>query len=77
VSLLSSILGPADPTPPQFPNPETCAHERLLARFRNRSAQLAEQPMGYKCQRCLAEFLPSHPAAQRFRARQAATAAAE
>jgi hypothetical protein len=77
VSPLSSIFGAGDPTPPQFPKQETCGHERLLARFRNRSAQLEAQPMGYKCQRCLAEFLPADPVAQRFRARQAAPAAAE
>ncbi len=57
-------------------NPQTCGHERLLARYRNRSAQLESQPMGYKCQICLSEFLPADPVAVRFRARHAAEAAA-
>ena len=57
-------------------NPKTCPHDRLLARYRNRSAQLAEEPMGYKCQSCLAEFLPADPVAVRFRARKGAAAAA-
>lgn len=52
-------------------DPKTCPHDRLLARFRNRSAQIEGQPMGYKCQACLAEFLPADPVAQRFRARHA------
>lgn len=56
-------------------NPKTCAHDRLLARYRNRSAQLEAQPMGYKCQSCLAEFLPADPVAVRFRARHVAEAA--
>lgn len=49
----------------------TCPHDRLLARYRNRSAQLEAQPMGYKCQSCLAEFLPADPVAVRFRAMKA------
>ena len=53
----------------------TCSHERLLARYRNRSAQLEGNPMGYKCQSCLAEFLPADPIARRFRASHAASEA--
>ena len=65
-----------DSTSP-FPDQDSCAHERLLARYRNRTAQLEGDPMGYKCQRCLAEFLPFNPVVQRFLARQgAATPAA-
>lgn len=70
-----SISGSDEPTPP-FPDQDTCAHERLLARYRNRTAQLEGDPMGYKCQRCLAEFLPFNPVVQRFRARQGAAAPA-
>jgi hypothetical protein len=79
VNALSSIFGHGEPTPPWLPDPETCPHERLLARYANRSAQLEGHPMGYKCQRCWAEFLPADPVAQRFRAGQgiAAAAAAE
>ncbi len=55
--------------------PKTCTHDRLLARYRNRSAQLEERPMGYKCQSCLAEFLPADPVVQRFLARKAADVA--
>lgn len=77
MSPLSSIFGPGIPTPPQFPSPATCPHERLLARYANRAAQLEGKAMGYKCQRCLAEFLPADPVVQGFRARQgAATPAA-
>ncbi len=53
-------------------DPKTCAHDRLLARYRNRSAQLEERPMGYKCQSCLAEFLPADPVVERFLARKTA-----
>ena len=53
-------------------NSMTCTHDRLMARFPNRTAQLEGRPMGYKCQSCLAEFLPADPVAQRFRAISAA-----
>ncbi len=56
-------------------NPKTCAHDRLLARYRNRTAQLEEHPMGYKCQSCLDEFLPADPVVQRFLARRTAESA--
>lgn len=52
----------------------TCTHDRLLARYRNRSAQLEGDTMGYKCQSCLAEFLPADPVARRFRAMKSAEA---
>lgn len=74
MSPLSSITGDGVPTPPQFPRPEACGHERLLARYRNRTAQLAGEAMGYKCQRCLTEFLPIDTEVKRFLARQAASA---
>jgi hypothetical protein len=68
------LFGSSDSASP-FPDPDTCSHERLLARYRNRTAQLEGQPMGYKCQRCLAEFLPFNPVVQRFLARQGAAPA--
>ncbi|MSP22322.1 MAG: hypothetical protein EXR66_04800 [Dehalococcoidia bacterium] len=77
MSPLSSIVGDGLPTPAQFPNPATCAHDRLMARYKNRTAQLAGEAMGYKCQRCLAEFLPVDVEVKRFLARQAATVAAD
>ena len=70
MTALSSILGPGETDPPWLPDPATCAHDRLLARYRNRTAQLEDQPMGYKCQRCLAEFMPFDSVAQRFRVSQ-------
>lgn len=57
-------------------NPKTCSHERLLARYRNRAFQLEGRPMGYKCQSCLAEFLPADPVAVSFRNRKGAEEAA-
>jgi hypothetical protein len=75
VSPLSSLTGDGIPTPPQFPKPETCTHERLVARYQNRTAQLEGHAMGYKCQTCLAEFMPIDSEVKRFLARQAATAA--
>ncbi len=72
MSPLASIFGPGIPTPPQFPSQKSCPHERLLARYRNRTAQLEGNAMGYKCQRCLAEFLPADAVVQRFRARAGA-----
>lgn len=68
MSLFTTIFGPGDPRPSTFPDPDTCPHDRLLARYRNRTAQLADQPMGYKCQTCDREFLPFTPEAQRWRA---------
>lgn len=56
-------------------HPTTCTHDRLLARFPNRTAQLEGRPMGYKCQSCLREFLPADPVAQRFRSMSAAETA--
>ena len=74
MSLIEQLFGRAAPSG-NVPDAETCRHERLLARYRNQDALTAEQPMGYKCQRCLAEFLPR--AAQPMLARAAAVAAEE
>ena len=63
----ASMPGSGEPATPWLPDPATCPHDRLLARYRNRTAQLEDKPMGYKCQRCLAEFLPFDSVAQRFR----------
>ena len=76
MSLLTTIFGPGSPRPPQFPDPSTCPHERLMARYRNNVALEERRPMGYKCQRCYAEFLPDVPLITRWLARQAAAAQA-
>jgi len=72
MSLLTTIFGPGNPRPPQFPDPSTCPHTRLMARYRNHVALEAHRPMGYKCQRCYAEFLPDSPLVMRWRADRAA-----
>jgi len=43
-----------------------------MPRYRNNDAREAGQPMGYKCQRCYAEFLPDNPLVARWKQRQAA-----
>jgi len=74
MSLLTTIFGPGNPRPPQFPDPSTCPHTRLMARYRNNVALEAHRPMGYKCQRCYAEFLPDSPLVQRWLTSQRAAA---
>ena len=60
-----------------LPDPATCPHPSLLARYRNNDVLGDEsQAMGYKCQRCLAEFLPRQVHAMRARAGSPASHAA-
>jgi hypothetical protein len=77
MSLLTTIFGPGNPRPPQFPDPATCPHTRLMPRYRNNVALQARRPMGYKCQRCYAEFLPNTPLVMRWLFAQAAAHAPE
>ncbi len=58
VGLIERLFGRAAPSG-NLPDPASCPHPVLLARYRNNDVLGDEsQAMGYKCQRCLAEFLP-------------------
>ena len=58
VGLIERLFGRSAPSG-NLPDPVTCPHPFLLARYRNNDVLGDEsQAMGYKCQRCLAEFLP-------------------
>lgn len=72
MSVLLKIFGPGGSYRGGVPSPDTCAHNRLMPRYRNNDAREAGQPMGYKCQRCYAEFLPDNPLVARWKQRQAA-----
>lgn len=72
MSVLLKIFGPGGSYRGGVPSPDTCAHSRLMPRYRNHDALEAGRPMGYKCQRCYAEFLPDNPTVTRWKQRQAA-----
>ncbi len=63
--LIERFFGRSAPSG-NLPDPATCPHPFLLARYRNNDVLGDEsQAMGYKCQRCLAEFLPRQVHAMR------------
>ena len=72
MSVLTRIFGPGGSYRGGVPSSDTCAHNRLMPRYRNNDALEAGRPMGYKCQRCYAEFLPDNPTVRAWRQRQAA-----
>ena len=68
MGLIERFFGRSAPSG-NLPDPATCPHPSLLARYRNNDVLGDEsQAMGYKCQRCLAEFLPRRTHAMRARA---------
>ncbi len=68
VGLTARLFGRSEPSG-NLPNPSSCPHPFLLARYRNNDVLGDEsQAMGFKCQRCLAEFLPRQASAMRARA---------
>ena len=65
MGLIERLFGRSPPDG-NLPDPATCPHPVLLARYRNHDVLGDEsQAMGYKCQRCLAEFLPRRVRAMR------------
>ncbi len=71
MSLLTKIFGPGASYRGGVPSPDTCAHERLMPRYKDPVALEEGRPMGYKCQRCYAEFLPDNPIVVRWKLRHA------
>ena len=65
MGLIERLFGRSVPSG-NLPDPAACPHPFLLARYRNNDVLGDEsQAMGYKCQRCLAEFLPRQVRAMR------------
>jgi len=57
MSWLSSLFRFED-RPQWLPDPAICPHPHLIPRYRNNVALENNQPMGYRCNRCMAELLP-------------------